>query len=105
MRGDPKRLMTADQFEKELVEDATRELRNRGYLVIEPRNIRRAYLLELAESVKVRPGYLEADGLRDPDNPCPAFLRGEPKLIDSGCDGDGHYLCRKCTHWKGKSDD
>ena len=105
MRGDPKRLMTADQFEKELVEDATRNLQARGFLVIEPRNVRSKYLIKLAESMREKPGVLEADGLRDPDNPCGHFVLGEPGLIPSACTGDGHYLCRKCKLLTEEADD
>jgi len=38
-------------------------------------------------------------GIRDPLAPCAAFLPGA-KYRSAGCDGDGHYLCRECRHWK-----
>lgn len=34
------------------------------------------------------------DGLRDPAAPCAMFSNGEPR---GDCEGDGHYLCRKCN--------
>lgn len=36
------------------------------------------------------------EGVRDPENPCAMFAPGEPSP-GQGCQGDGHYLCRKCV--------
>lgn len=36
-----------------------------------------------------------ADGIRDPDAPCSAFVNGTPER-GADCETDGHYLCDEC---------
>lgn len=34
------------------------------------------------------------DGVRDTDNPCDAFVTGQPQ---GNCSTDGHYMCNECV--------
>ena len=53
---------------------------------------------------EAEPG-VETDGLRDPENICTDFMKGDRVILSSlKCDGDGHYLCKKCVHWTGRQD-
>ncbi len=49
-------------------------------------------------STELRAPYLGQNGLRDPSSPCEYFLSGVPS--GGRCEGDGHYLCRKCVRRK-----
>jgi hypothetical protein len=45
----------------------------------------------------------ELDGVRDPDFPCTLFEEtGLPFSVVNDCDGDGHYLCRRCMHYSNR---
>lgn len=39
------------------------------------------------------------DGQRDPDHPCDMFRNGKPSERNT-CEGDGHYLCNECGHFR-----
>lgn len=42
-------------------------------------------------------------GIRSIDSPCPAYAPRPYILGDwADCQGDGHYLCRKCAHREGR---
>jgi hypothetical protein len=47
----------------------------------------------LVEQVNGRTSFGE-DGVRDPENPCSAFVEGEPR---GDCETDGHYMCDECV--------
>lgn len=38
-----------------------------------------------------------AEGVRDPEFPCDAFVPGKP---EGDCETDGHYMCDECTRMK-----
>jgi len=44
-------------------------------------------------------GPVGINGQRDPDHPCDMFRNGEPSERNT-CDGDGHYLCNECGHYR-----
>lgn len=37
---------------------------------------------------------------RDPDNPCEMYRPLKSSGFFKGCEGDGHYLCKKCVHFE-----
>lgn len=39
------------------------------------------------------------NGQRDPDYPCDMFRNGKPSENNT-CEGDGHYLCNECGHYR-----
>ncbi len=44
-------------------------------------------------------------GHRDPDYPCNGYNPSARFRLDWRCDGDGHYLCEGCAHWRGRDAD
>lgn len=55
--------------------------------------------LAVAKYFSKRRGQLGDKGVRDPEYPCPDF---DPSPLGLGalaeCEGDGHYLCKKCKY-------
>jgi len=44
-------------------------------------------------------GPVGINGQRDPDFPCDMFRNGKPSENNT-CEGDGHYLCNECGHYR-----
>jgi hypothetical protein len=43
--------------------------------------------------------------MRDPDSPCNHYAPRDRQAGDwHDCQGDGHYLCRQCCHFRWRSD-
>ena len=54
---------------------------------------------EVVERARLAKGFLEEDGIRDPEYPCAEFKKGQSDW-SSSCMSDGHYLCKDCSNFR-----